>query len=71
MKQFGSNFLNSDFVFKAKKISYIAHHVAIKNKILRLSHMNVLSDKRVETFMPDMSNRTHSGANIIDAAFCL
>ena len=55
----------------ANKISHIARHVAIKNKILRLSHMKALSDNKIEAFLQDMSRRTHVGANILDAAICL
>ena len=67
MKQYGVNFLGSEFAFKAHKISNLATHVAIKNKLSRLSHTSIISYEQANAFCHscnDSSIRTC----IIDAA---
>ena len=54
MKQFGPSFISSSFPFKANKISHIARHVAIKNKILRLSQVSLISKERAHNFQAEM-----------------
>ena len=50
MKQYGPNFTYSAFPFKANKISHIARHVAIKNKVLRLSQLSLISQDKALNF---------------------
>ena len=68
MKQFGTNFIKSDFAFKDQTISFVANHVAIKNKITRLSHTSTISYGKAEEFMQKMSTSSHVGTDIFDAA---
>ena len=53
MKQYGPNFIRPNYPFKANKISHIARHVAIKNKVLRLSHINLISSDSAAVFQAD------------------
>ena len=69
IKQFGANLLHSDSSYKANKISNIARHVAIKNKIHGLSHTSTISYAQAECFVTNRLNTHVADANIIDAAF--
>ena len=54
MKQYGPSFISSSFPYKANKIPHIARHVAIKNRVLRLSHMSLISVDRAQQYIDDM-----------------
>ena len=68
MEQFGPNILASEFPFKANNIVNIAKHVAIKNKLSRLSHSTTISYSQAEEFISKQARSQVDGANILDAA---
>ena len=70
-RQYGQAFLKSPFHFVANKISNIARHVAIKNKILHLSHSNCISYAQVDEFLRTRNNVRNMPYGIPDAALCL
>ena len=66
-RQYGVQFSKSSFGFIAYKSSYLAKHVAIKNKIQHLAHNNIISYKRAEEFMNKQCSLYDS--IVCDAAF--
>ena len=54
MKQYGPSFISSAYSFKANKISHIARHVAIKNKVLRLFQLSLISQDKAHNFQAEM-----------------
>ena len=50
INQYGSNFIQSDFPHKAEKVSYLARHVAIKNKVQYLARLTCISCSHAENF---------------------
>ena len=67
-KQFGQAFLKSAFPFRANKISGIAKHVAIKNKILHLSHIHNISYDQAQEFCTRRKSPAYFYPNTLDAA---
>ena len=51
MKQYGPNFIHSPFPFKANKISHVARHAAIRNKVLKLSQLFRISKDKATSFL--------------------
>ena len=69
-RQYGKAFLKSSFVFIANKTSYIARHVAIKNKIQHLARIKIINENHVHEFCNMRKNHAYFYPNILDAA-CL
>ena len=68
-RQYGQAFLKSPFHFVANKISNIARHVAIKNKILHLTHSTCISYSQVDEFLRTRNNPAYMSTQIFDAAY--
>ena len=69
MKRFGPNLRKSQFSYIANKVSNAAKHVAIKNKVLRLSSINSISYAQVQAFethrsCPDVNSSIVDMVNI-------
>ena len=70
MKQYGPSFISYSYSFKANKVSHIARHVAIKNKVLKLSQVSLISKERAYNFQVEMeeSNGLTGSCTAIDIA---
>ena len=65
-RQYGICFSKSSFPFIAYETSYLAKHVAIKNKIQHLARIKVLTRPDIEDFLENL--KYAYSANILDAA---
>ena len=65
-KQYGKAFHKSPFSYIANKTSNIARHVAIKNKILYLSHTHCISYAQVQDFISNRKNPAYFYPNTLD-----
>ena len=53
-RQYGVNILRqNDFAFVARKAAYLARHVAMKNKVQHLAHINNFSALQVDAFLEE------------------
>ena len=71
-RQYGHSFGKSSFEFIANKTSNIARHVAIKNRVLHLSHSTCISYAQVQEYVQSRKSPAHAYNNsVYDAAFTL
>ena len=69
-RQYGHSFGKSSFEFIANKTFNIARHVAIKNRVLHLSHSSCISYAQVQEYIQSHMSPAHAYNNsVYDAAF--
>ena len=68
-RQYGHTFSKSPFDYIANRTSNIARHVAIKNRVLHLSHSTCISYAQVLEFANTRRDPAHAyNYNVLDAA---
>ena len=68
-RQFGASLYKWNFIYLASQASYMAKHVAIKDKIQHLAQLRVLHAKDVQDFLTCKLNAYK--ADVLDAAYVL